>query len=111
MKRDKKYTDMTYKELIDHKGQTKARNYVAADAKARWTRAYGEKKACESCGFDYGPAIQISHLIAVAKFPLRATLAVINGLWNLAALCANCHRKYDDGVLNELDFDDYPGHF
>ena len=103
----KKFTDMTYAELIEAKGQPGARNYVASDAKARYKRSHGAKESCavRECDYSYGPAIQICHIVAVAKFPLTVTLAVINAAQNLVALCSNHHREFDDGVIGESDFE------
>lgn len=54
-------------------------------------------KRCMKCGYDR--IFHVCHVIAIEKFPLTATLAEVNDLQNLVALCPNHHWEFDNGCL------------
>ena len=63
-------------------------------------RAYnksGRSRICKLCG--YARKYIICHIKAVADFGNKATIAEINHLDNLVALCPNHHSEYDDGYI------------
>lgn len=59
--------------------------------------ASGRPAACAVCG--YSLHVQVAHLTAVAAFPPSATVAEINAIENLIALCPNHHWELDHGEL------------
>ncbi len=44
----------------------------------------------------------ICHVKPVAEFDNYATLEKVNSKDNLLALCLNCHRELDDGLLKSV---------
>ena len=52
---------------------------------------------CAICGYD--KHIEVAHIKAVADFSDGSTLAEINSINNLIALCPNHHWEYDNGYL------------
>lgn len=54
-------------------------------------------KKCAICGYD--KHIEIAHIKSVSKFDDSATIAEINSIENLIALCPNHHWEYDSGIL------------
>jgi hypothetical protein len=56
----------------------------------------GRELACQVCG--YAIHVNIAHIRAVSAFPDAATIAEINNLDNLAALCPNHHWEVDHGL-------------
>lgn len=57
----------------------------------------GKPMACSVCGYD--KHVEIAHIKAVSDFDDSATIAEINSVDNLIALCPNHHWEYDNGVL------------
>ena len=57
----------------------------------------GKECKCEVCG--YNKHIEIAHKKAVSDFDDSATIAEINDINNLIALCPNCHWEFDNGLL------------
>ena len=57
----------------------------------------GKPMACSICGYD--KHVEIAHIKAVSDFDDSATIAEINSIDNLIALCPNHHWEYDNGVL------------
>lgn len=57
----------------------------------------GKECKCEVCGYD--KHIEIAHKKAVSDFDDSATIAEINDINNLIALCPNCHWEFDNGLL------------
>jgi hypothetical protein len=55
------------------------------------------KRECVECG--YTRHIHVCHIRAVSDFPPTATIAEINDIANLVALCPNHHWEYDHGFL------------
>ena len=47
----------------------------------------------------YNKHIEIAHKKAVSDFDDSATIAEINDINNLIALCPNCHWEFDNGLL------------
>lgn len=58
----------------------------------------GQKKVCAICGYD--KHVEIAHIKAVSDFDDSATIAEINSIDNLIALCPNHHWEYDNGIIN-----------
>lgn len=52
---------------------------------------------CAICGYD--KHIEIAHIKAVSEFDDSVTIAEINSIDNLIALCPNHHWEYDNGIL------------
>lgn len=57
----------------------------------------GTPKQCQVCR--YSKSVMICHIKPVAEFDDAATLEEINAKENLIALCPNCHRELDGGLL------------
>ena len=60
--------------------------------------ASGKPKHCMVC--DYRNHYEVCHVRPVANFPMESTIAEINLLDNLVALCPNCHWDFDHGLLD-----------
>lgn len=63
--------------------------------------AYDGPMSCRECGYDLH--VDICHLRPVASFPLSASVAEVNDLENLAALCPNHHWELDAGLLGNAE--------
>lgn len=57
----------------------------------------GKPFCCVKCG--YSKHVEIAHIKAVSYFGNSATIAEINSIDNLVALCPNHHWEYDHGIL------------
>lgn len=57
----------------------------------------GKPQKCAICGYD--KHIEIAHIKAVSEFDDSATIAEINSINNLIALCPNHHWEYDNGLI------------
>ncbi len=51
---------------------------------------------CFNCGTEH---FEVCHLRSIQDFPIETTMAVVDSLENLIALCPNCHWEYDQGLL------------
>lgn len=60
-------------------------------------KSSGKPYCCAICG--YSTHIEIAHIKAVSDFEDSATIAEINSIDNLIALCPNHHWEYDNGIL------------
>ncbi len=73
-------------------------NTIRDTARVLYAKYHGGRPThCEKCG--YGKSVMICHIKPVAEFDDEATLEQINARDNLIALCPNCHRELDDGLL------------
>lgn len=59
--------------------------------------SYQKDNACAHCGYD--KHTEVCHIKSVSSFDGNATLAEINHIDNLVALCPNCHWEYDNDLL------------
>lgn len=57
----------------------------------------GKECKCAICG--YSNHIEVAHIKAVSEFDHFVTIAEINSIDNLIALCPNHHWEYDNGLL------------
>lgn len=57
----------------------------------------GKPLSCSICGYD--KHIEVAHIKAVSDFDDSSTIAEINSIDNLIALCPNHHWEYDNGIL------------
>lgn len=57
----------------------------------------GQPMACKICGYDYH--VDIAHIRDVKDFPEETTIAEINDLSNLVALCKNHHYEFDSHLF------------
>lgn len=60
-------------------------------------KSSGKPYQCAICG--YSNHIEIAHIKAVSDFENSTTIAEINSIDNLIALCPNHHWEYDHGIL------------
>ena len=75
-----------------------SRNTISDTARVLYAQYHnGPPTHCEVCR--YGKFVEICHIKPVASFPDEATLEEINAHDNLIALCPNCHRELDAGLL------------
>jgi hypothetical protein len=51
-------------------------------------------KVCVKCGYD--KHFEVCHIHPISQFPDTATIADVNDLNNIVALCPNCHWEYDN---------------
>ncbi len=58
----------------------------------------GKPQQCAVCG--YTKHIEVCHLSSINSFLPASTIAEINSLDNLVALCPNCHWEFDNGLLS-----------
>lgn len=60
-------------------------------------KSSGKPCCCAKCG--YSTHIEIAHIKPVSDFENSTTIAEINSIDNLIALCPNHHWEYDHGIL------------
>lgn len=82
--------------LSDRKNYQSYRSAVRKLAEKIYTDS-GQSKVCAICGYD--KHVEIAHIKAVSEFDDSATIAEINSLNNLIALCPNHHWEYDNGLI------------
>lgn len=82
--------------ISDRKNYQSYRSSVRKLAEKIYTDS-GQKKVCAICGYD--KHIEIAHIKAVSDFEDSATIAEINSIDNLIALCPNHHWEYDNGLI------------
>ena len=58
----------------------------------------GMPMSCKICG--YSLHVDVCHIRDVKNFPETTTIAEINDISNLVALCKNHHWEFDNGHLN-----------
>lgn len=66
----------------------------------QWARDRYKKLAsgsCANCG--YAKHVEICHKKPIKSFPVTATVAEINDISNIVALCPNCHWEFDNNCL------------
>lgn len=87
----------TKKDLFsDRKNWQSARSSIVRNAHNTYM-ASGKPKCCAICG--YSNHIEIAHIKAVSEFEESSTIAEINSIDNLIALCPNHHWEYDNGII------------
>jgi hypothetical protein len=69
-----------------------ARSSIQAHAR-RTLLAHNPSPACQVCGYDLH--VEVAHRRSVSDFQGSATIAVINDIGNLMALCPNHHWEHD----------------
>jgi hypothetical protein len=57
----------------------------------------GRPAKCVNCG--YSKHFEICHIKPIQEFPENTSIADINSLNNLVALCPNCHWEFENGML------------
>lgn len=82
--------------LNDRKNYQSYRSAIRKLAEAIY-KSSGKPCCCAKCG--YSNHIEIAHIRAVSDFEDSATIAEINSIDNLIALCPNHHWEYDHGIL------------
>lgn len=60
-------------------------------------RRSDKPKLCCVCG--YNKFYEVCHIIPINKFNDESSIAEINSLENLIALCPNCHWELDNGLI------------
>jgi hypothetical protein len=81
--------------------QNSAKYQISAQvrSRARYTYRNSDRpKHCINCG--YNKHYEVCHIRAIYDFPLDTTIATINDLSNLVALCPNCHWEFDHNMLS-----------
>lgn len=74
---------------------------IAANIRRRARYRYrnsSRPKYCINCG--YKKHYEVCHIQAIMDFPPETSVAEINSLENLVALCRNCHWELDNGLLS-----------
>ncbi len=92
------YVDWSRVTLREAQGKRRyQRNSRIRDlARKQYLRSSGPK-ACVVCGYDVH--FDVCHIRGISDFPELATVAEINDLRNLVALCKNHHWELDQGIL------------
>lgn len=85
-----------YRAILPKYSWQAARSRIRRNAFEAFMRS-GEPKECAVCG--YGHRIDVCHIKSVSSFPDTATVAEINDLSNLVALCPNHHWEFDNEFL------------
>ena len=80
----------------DRKNYQSYRSAIRKSAEIIFKNSNKPRK-CSICGYD--THIEIAHIKAVSNFDSSATIAEINLIDNLIALCPNHHWEYDNGIL------------
>lgn len=80
-----------------------ARTTIRVLANKNYDR-FGKVRECKIC--KYNLHVEISHIRAVSDFPDDATIAEINKINNLVALCPTHHWEFDNGYLEKQDVED-----
>ena len=87
----------TKRELLNNrKNYQSYRSAIRKHAESIY-KASGKPYYCAKCG--YSNHIEIAHIKAVSDFDDSVTIAEINSIDNLIALCPNHHWEYDHGIL------------
>lgn len=68
------------------------------DLARREFKRSGKPQHCQLC--KYKNHFEVCHIIPIANFPHEASVAEINAISNLAALCPNCHWDFDHGFVS-----------
>lgn len=79
----------------------KASYQIAANVRRRARYRYrnsSRPKYCVNCG--YKKHYEVCHIHAIMDFPPETSVAEINQLKNLVALCPTCHWELDNGLLS-----------
>jgi hypothetical protein len=93
-----KFDNMTKGELFNKsKNWQTARSLIAKNARENFKLHHGINE-CFIC--KYNKTIEICHIKAVSEFPDETLLKEINNIYNLIALCPNCHWEFDNKLLN-----------
>ena len=82
--------------LSSRKNYQSYRSSIRKHAELTYFRSTKVKK-CAICGYD--KHIEIAHIKSVAEFDDSVTIAEINSIDNLIALCPNHHWEYDNGLI------------
>ena len=69
-----------------------ARNRIGKSARKKYAKS-GRPMKCDVCGYD--THVDICHIRPIYDFPDSATIAEVNSLDNLTALCKNHHWEMD----------------
>lgn len=87
----------TKKQLIsERKNYQSYRSSIRKLAETIYKNSNKELK-CAVCGYD--KHVEIAHIKAVSEFDENSTIASINTLENLIALCPNHHWEFDNNLL------------
>lgn len=82
--------------LSDRKNYQSYRSGVRKLAEVIYSNS-GKPLKCAICGYD--KHVEIAHVRSVSGFDNDTTIAEINSINNLIALCPNHHWEYDNGIL------------
>jgi len=89
----------TKKDLfMTRKNWQSARSSIRKNAHDVYFKYNRKENKCKICGYD--KHIEIAHIKAVSLFEESATIAEINAIDNLIALCPNHHWEFDNNLLN-----------
>lgn len=97
------YPDINEQTKGDLKGQGNANRggrypYIRTLSRRAYINS-GKGMECAVCG--YSLHVDVCHVKDVKSFPDSATVAEINDIDNLIALCKNHHWEFDNGYLDE----------
>lgn len=88
---------LTKKDVFnEYKTYKSAGAYIRQDARKVFTKS-GKPLSCCVCGYTHH--IEIAHIQSVQNSDPLSTIAEINRIENLVALCPNHHWEFDNGIL------------
>lgn len=105
-RRDGQIADWNTRTLGDVQASTLYQAHAAIRRLAR--RIYFASdlpRACNRCGYD--KHFEVCHIQPINSFSSDTTIATINNLSNLIALCPNCHWEFDHGLLRLEEISPY----
>jgi hypothetical protein len=108
VKRGRKYCKLCFTERVEQRlnqsrgdlvavyGDFIAHKHIRLHSRSIFKSSKLEEK-CEICS--YSLHVEIAHIKPVSDFPHEATLAEMNDIENLVALCPTHHWEFDNGYL------------
>lgn len=87
----------TKKELLTERKNYQSYRSGIRKLAERIYKESGKALSCKICG--YNKHVEIAHIKAVSDFDDSTTIAEINDINNLVALCPNHHWEYDNGYI------------
>lgn len=93
---DEKVGAQTLQELRSSYSISQYHAKIRGYSRAAYSRS-GRSMVCQACGYDVH--VDVCHIEELKSFPPTATIAEVNAIDNLVALCRNHHWELDNGYL------------
>jgi len=92
------WSKITLKEYFDKLPLFQAHARIRALARASFRKFKPNNTFCQNC--NYSKHVEVCHKKAISSFNETESIASVNTIDNLIALCPNCHWEFDNGILN-----------